>query len=46
MAVWKQKMSLKITVRLTAEDKPASLLHCEITSEEIAAGRPVDFVTE
>lgn len=39
-------MPFQIQVRLTAEDKPASLLRCEITPEQIAAGQPVDFVAE
>ena len=37
-------MPFNISVRLTAQDMPPSLLECHIASEQIAAGQPVQLV--
>jgi hypothetical protein len=36
-------MPFDVSVRLTAQDMPPSLLECRITSEQIAAGQPVQL---
>jgi len=37
-------MPFNISVRLTAQDMPPSVLECQVTTEQIAAGQPVRLV--